>query len=636
MDRSLRVLVWMLGLIWFPAVKSQQPIQTLLYNNSLNFVSGTFAEYLPDPIFYDTFLPLLYEFPMPKHMENALKLLWDHATVCNASDSRYDGKLCPVVHHLHKVVANLSQDMGFWKDFLPESFPQSDISSSSVKVIPHCDEIAPHFSNYYSTEDQLHAYLKYLEKCPFGQNMEVISQPHTWIMDKQIYYTMMERFYSEFYRSLPGQGNIDWVVTLNSYTAIQGVLLANNYMESNRLKTAFMTCQNGRIPESFIKTTMLQEALKSLKAKVYSKHFKFLWEKDGDLSMYYKLPLTDCVFVDDYKLVVRVLIPVKVTDVDAKLLQLKTFPFVERFLGNTKSSPVEKSEITDQSSGKIKLCMLSTLSNMKVVETNSGLLFETNCKPNELCKSSELDSFLPTDICTSAVAMNNEELIAKHCAIKCFSIDRKSLPIIRRKSSDTFVAVGISEDKIFINCNGQPLEKFNLKNVGALEIKLPCNCQISYGYQTFRPSEECSNDDSPSVKHILPFQWNKWNISHGDSGKNSTLEIEENLILDGLEKDEEMKQYAYQTEGGDGPIQGNNEKNRADKQIYVEPTSGPYSTGFLIQICLLWILVVILVLTNICLVYQMYVLMQWKKVQVYKDTRIVYSVPSSPQFTSKF
>lgn len=100
-------------------------IRSIDHDKSLHFVSGTHAEYLEDPIFYDSYLPLVFQFQVPKHMENAMKVMWSHATVCNASDSRYDGKLCPVVHHLHKIVANLSSDMGFWKDFLPENLQGS-------------------------------------------------------------------------------------------------------------------------------------------------------------------------------------------------------------------------------------------------------------------------------------------------------------------------------------------------------------------------------------------------------------------------------------------------------------------------------------------------------------------------------
>ncbi len=99
---------------------SSAELPNLDYNSStLHFVPGTVAEYLEDPIFYDAYLPLVFQFQIPKHMDNAMKIMWTHATVCNISDSRYEGKLCPIVHHLHKVIGNLSSDMGFWKDFLP-------------------------------------------------------------------------------------------------------------------------------------------------------------------------------------------------------------------------------------------------------------------------------------------------------------------------------------------------------------------------------------------------------------------------------------------------------------------------------------------------------------------------------------
>lgn len=508
-------------------------------------------------------------------------------------------------------------------------------STSRPPVKPNCAEITSHFRHTYTSPEHLEEYLDALQGCPLGSHVHPpITPPSNWIIDKQIYYTMVDRFYSEFYRTLPGTGNIDWVVTLNSYVTIQSLLLANNYMESNRVMNAFLQCGQQLIPSSFIKPELLRAALILNKANVYNNHLQYLWDSDSteEIQSYYKLPIADCTFTKDFKLVIRILIPVKVPDVETRLLQVRTFPFMEKLPLKKDNSDVTRSHHDEEYA--LQLCKLQSPGSIEMIQSNFGLLFENkdNCASGKLCGRNNLNSFLPLDGCISSILSGNESLVKGGCRLGCFPVDERSLPIFQRTSSDTFLAVGTSKNKIFIQCNGQPLEKLDLVDLGVLEIKLSCNCQISYRSLVLQPSSPCSREEMPKVRRLLPLHWNDFL-----TGRNN-----ETVSLEKIMADEKDNYYHYDVDKHDqhqfttttGGSADQHEKT--DRQISIQPTQDSVSTGMIVQISLLWILVVVLIVANAYLFYELHRLLQWKKIQVYKDTRIVYSVPPSPQFPNKF
>jgi len=570
------------------------------YDDKLTYESGTEADYLSDPIFYDSYIPLLFEFPVPRHSDKAMKIMWDHASMCNISDSRYDGKLCPVVHHLHKIVSNLSHDMGFWKDIYPSD---DDIGEPEKNTQIKCDSISPHFETHFTSKVQLDSYIQSLQRCQLGQFLQQLSPDTKWLIDKRIYYTMIENFYREFYRHLPSTGSVDWVVTLNSYTALQGILLSNNYMESNRIHNAFASCRENKIPHSFITKAILRKALVDMKPKlVESTNFKYMFhEGNNDILSYFRLPLADCTFSDDNELIVRVLIPVRQSDIEYKLVHLIAYPFLE-----STSNVSTKGEET-------RICHLRVKEKMKLIESSTGLLFQSHCEPYELCQTSEMSSFAQSDACTASIVSHSDEAkIASKCGLKCFPIENSMLPIFRKISSDTFIIVGGSQFKIFLNCNGQPLEMLRLKDEGALKVVLACDCHVSYRGQIFYPTDPCGS--KLEVRHVMPIHWKNVvkNMSDQDGKFDKLLPVED----------------------------PENNEIHADKQVFCEHQQGSAAVangkGMIAHICVLWILLLALIGFIGLLSYQMYKLVKWKEFQVYKDARIVYNVPESPKLNNKF
>lgn len=613
----------------------------LFFHPDHEFVSGRTVEYLSDPIFYDTYIPVIYKIPIPKHTDSALRLIWGDVQSCTKSKA---GKLCPIAYHLFKVIKKLGDDMGFWKPYYMNhtaSRKESLKKRSGYEVI--CNEIGPHFFRSYTSKSQLDNYKTALHACSRIAQQVYFREPSggNWVVDKAVYYQMLESFKKTYFNNLPTEGSVDWAITLNAYTSVHGLLLTNHVMESVRLASALRICQSGMIPQTFIGIDMLTAALQNVTKNLERGRLGYQLVYTNlvqDIEEYYKLPLADCTFSDDFTFIIRILAPVKRTEFSHRLVEINTVPFLEE-LSNTSGIPM-------------RLCRLKLpASKLTLIETNTGLLLDTSCEPNQLCKTSEVSTVFENDACTSSLLTENRQLITSTCKFSCFPLDPIALPLIRRIASDTYVVVGSqnSKTKVLLNCFDKPTEliPIQMKNVGALRIKLACNCHLLYSnHVSYRPRYPCTS--KTTVEHILPFHWftEKLNMtlekyekelhtdggnsieingpgsSQNDSETNSNTtsapdfigKLKDDQIEQSIEKQEEELERQY----------------RPKHEIITRKMVPATSDGMVVQLSILWTLVIILFLTTTYLGYHVRKLAKWRKMQAYKDTRILYKIPETP------
>lgn len=626
-----------------PASFSKQEKSNLHFHPEHKFVSGKTMEYLSSPIFYDTYFPIIYKIPIPRHTDNALRLLWGDVESCTKESST--GKLCPIAYHLFDVVKRLADDMGFWKPYYANhtaAKSESFKKRTGFEVI--CNEIQPHFFRSYTSKAQVEAYMTVLRACSrIAQKLKLHVSSENWVVDKSIYYKMLESFKAKYFSMLPQKGEVDWAVTLNTYTSVHGLLLTNHVLESVRLASALRICQAGMIPETFISMSLLKEALQNMTESTHSfLGYQLVYSNlDQQIEEYYKLPLADCTFTDEYTMIIRILAPVKRSKVDHQLVEINTIPFLE--------------ELSNASGIPVRLCRLRLpASKLTLIETSTGLLLDTKCEPNQLCKTSEVSTIFENDACTSSLLLDDDRgLITDNCKFSCFPIDPIALPLIRRISSDVYIVVGDSNTTVHLNCFDNPKEMIPipLKNVGALRIKLACNCHLLYSdHVIYRPRDPCSG--KTTIEHILPYHWNtktlnitleKYEreaetssttnsiIDIGNSGTNNS--IDEPMSTGDVKGDQIDKSIETQQEDLGNKFQQPVKQSEAE-EIHCDKVSG-VPASFLVQICLLWILVTLLGTVTVFLLYHVRKLTKWRELQAYKETRVLYQIPKTPDENNK-
>lgn len=609
------------------------------YHPNPEFVSGRNVENLSDPIFYDTYVPIIYKIPMPKHTDSALRLIWGNVKSCIKSKTE---KLCPIAHHLFQVVKKLGDDMGFWKPYYlnhTASKQESLKKRTGFEVV--CNEIGPHFFRSYTSKAQLDNYGTALRACSrIANKVQVHVPPGNWVVDKAVYYKMLESYKKTYFDQLPP--HVDWAITLNTYTSVHGLLLTNHVMESVRLASAHRICQSGLIPQTFISMEMLTEALQGASRNLARWNYQLVYTNLlQDIEEYYKLPLADCTFSDDYTFIIRILAPIKRMDITHKLIQINAIPFLEK-LSNNSGIPE-------------RLCRLKFgTSKLTLIESNTGLLLDTRCEPNQLCKTSEISTVFENDACTTSLLTDNRQLITNTCKFSCFSVDSVALPLIQRISPDTYVLVGNSTTPIYINCFDKPKEMIpiRMKNVGALRVKLACNCHILYSnHVSYRPRDPCTG--KTTVEHILPYHWYNEQLNttlekyekditvpgkvNGSSDSDSTTDSSP-VVNNDDESNSNKTAPEFTADVQDDQIEKSVEEQEEQLEqnflpkhkVVVRKVVPATSDGLVVQLSILWTLVIILGVSTLFLAYHVRKLSKWRQMQAYKDTRILYKIPETP------
>jgi hypothetical protein len=136
------------------------------------------------------------------------------------------------------------------------------------------------------------------------------------------------------------------------------------------------------------------------------------------------------------------------------------------------------------------------------------------CKPrtNDLCYLPRYNSdFIDGSKCAEALYKGGAtSTLNKHCAYKCQS---GNAPLITQINSEIFVLTN-APINTYIKCNNKitKISNQNIKQPGAIEIHLPCECMLFMNNKlkigANYPCEK-KNVFEPGAVHILPSLWSK-------------------------------------------------------------------------------------------------------------------------------
>ena len=158
-----------------------------LYPNRIS--SGLYEEKLDNPIFYESFVTILYEFKIPswKYIDITLR---DWRDLCT-TDEFAPSYTCPVFFYLERFIERLQSE---------------SISNSTVTMVPSilqnitdkCDKIQRHFPSMFTSKSELDVYINSTSFCPLQGNV-IKRGLMDYVYDiKKIYKSMLNKFENEF------------------------------------------------------------------------------------------------------------------------------------------------------------------------------------------------------------------------------------------------------------------------------------------------------------------------------------------------------------------------------------------------------------------------------------------------------
>ncbi len=181
--------------------------------------------------------------------------------------------------------------------------------------------------------------------------------------------------------------------------------------------------------------------------------------------------------------------------------------------------------------------------------------------------------------------------------------------ILQKNDTDTIkiIPAVVNEDSdraTFVECPGKRMP-IPLQNVGAYQLSIPNQCQI-VNEESYVPINKSvvANVEKVKVTHLMPYHWRD-GITALDSSEDTS-----NSFVDKVDRVEgvvpKMNLIASKLE------QLDQTSNRA------------FSDTFL------WLLVLLSLVMNVGLAVVVLQLYYWKKDQVYKNNRLVYSIGPEP------
>ena len=455
--------------------------------------SGIYKEELPAPIMYESVIPIVLEYTLPKW--NKSEVTFNNWYNCTSEVAPYR-YTCPIVYHMNQATLNLHIDFNSLQP-VQDQVPHTEFYSKLQSGMDYCDTVQKHFSANYIQQSELNTYIQSLEKCQAGSNLihlERELQDYNFTI-RAPFTTMENRFYNTFYKGITAaslNGSLDLVgsATLsNARTTIQAQLLAHFYAEKNRWTHALHDCRAQTLPHSIVTNEKFQNTL-----DVISKRSQFLeWSQFAIpmslMSKYYNLPIADCSFTNT-SFVVRILVPINKKTSRPEALKLY------------KISPVPFS-IQGQ------LCTVQLTQQVFLYDTDRELAFKTSCKPNELCKIAKGYNMADLDLCASALLSENFNDTKANCPFKCYSYQQANVieerGIITRVASDEYVLNGKSGTVATVKCPSDTAGvEIIFQNEETLELALPCGCNIRLDPNHVYYSEApCAIE--LTITHLVPW-----------------------------------------------------------------------------------------------------------------------------------
>ena len=253
-------------------------------------------------------------------------------------------------------------------------------------------------------------------------------------------------------------------------------------------------CKSKLIPATLLPAQLLARDLSELSKKLQTEGYD-LAIPISDITWYYKIKLTECE-ISDTKIMVRVKVPIKNKIHHWQLFEMIAIPFAHN---DSSCIIVHDSTFVAVSS--------------TAVRTITGVMLH-ECKPyhNDLCyiprHSSDVisGSQCPYHMFKGATA----EKLNEYCAYKC---QTGTGPLVTQIDHERYILTHPPAD-VNIKCNNNTkLIPNNEKHLpGALEIQLPCPCELLFDNTVKIPrSFPCDKKalGLAQVTRILPSLWSK-------------------------------------------------------------------------------------------------------------------------------
>lgn len=561
------------------------------------FVSGAVPLKEPDthhPIMYSSVMPVIYKFLLPKWDLHTMKIqFWKSHNNCTESDTYGDGYPCPIMHHLNYLIEYFTNNMTSWNNLPSEEFTKPPLASSNDflenpsilwdKTICSKLLVEPHFKRLRTSSRHLEKYIQVLSQCANALNIKIENLTDTAAYLENEYHNTFTSFTSDYW-SLISTPTIREGMALVAWTTLEAGLMSHQFMETQKLAQAVEICKNYQIPWTLIKSESLKELLKTMKSTLLEDEQDFAIPEEN-LSKYFKLPLSDCIFGEDNTFIVRILVPLIPKEAASRNHFVRFHPVSFATQG--------------------KLC--SILNGKESIPFNMGLngILPCTCaKSDTFCKGWNSHEECPSstqESCIQALTSDNQHDVMENCPLQCRNVPatyqhRQQLEIMIQKNATSKVKIipapfTLRENEPFyVECSGKKM-RLSLEPEGAYQVSLPVNCKIEVGGGYSTVSGNLTDIGGVHVDHLMPFEW-----LHG-------ISIHENVGW----KDDSL-------EGVDPKVVS--KLHQLDK--YCNRTLGD---------TLIWLMVLLLLVANICLIVVVLQLYKWKNGQMQKNSsRLIYNV----------
>jgi hypothetical protein len=262
-------------------------------------------------------------------------------------------------------------------------------------------------------------------------------------------------------------------------------------------------CKQHRIPQVIIEPNTLAADVTRLEGTVQGSQRKLAIPL-SELSRYYKLDLADCTLVGQ-ELIIQVRIPIVQQEASWELFELMTTPFAWNNHTCTIMHDTMYLAVSSHHSGR----------SLRPI---SGSSLHT-CKPfeNKLCYIARFNShgsYGPQCALKMYTGATVDELNS-HCAFRC----HESQAMIISEVQDDVYVITHPQPMMLIQCGKttQDIITSAVGKPGALQVHLPCNCQLRLKEDVVIPTRyPCGGNTPPAtgLMHVLPATWSNLKSLH--------------------------------------------------------------------------------------------------------------------------
>uniref|UniRef100_A0A8D8XSI6 Uncharacterized protein n=2 Tax=Cacopsylla melanoneura TaxID=428564 RepID=A0A8D8XSI6_9HEMI len=260
-------------------------------------------------------------------------------------------------------------------------------------------------------------------------------------------------------------------------------------IEAQRKSRIIDICKENKIPHIVVPLETLRSDLTELDEKI-SREGYTLSLKTEDITAYYSAEIATCMFSPS-KIAIKIQIPIIKKNKKYSISKLIPIPFAWKDV--TCIAQQEKEEL-----------WISSEYNTQVSKINTE-----DCKKG-LCFMRRVRTQIPSEAtCINLIIKRKNHKLMELCQMKCYHTTKTTVTQIKE---DHLIITHPSNDTEILCSENKKIITENI-TYGALEVWLPCNCQI-WDKKTIIVENTFPCDsrvtDYLNISHIIPQQWTKW------------------------------------------------------------------------------------------------------------------------------